>query len=115
MGNELNKCFGKLHDEISFYKAFRRDLFEAKGEVIIFTPFVTKFRSDYYRKIFRNLRDRNIEIFIFTRPSSEYELIIQPQIEVLFRRLEKLGVHVFHPGKYIHQKAAIIDRNIVWE
>lgn len=104
-----------LHDEHTFYKAFTDDLLAAKKEVIIYSPFVSKFRTDCLRPSIEKLIERNIDVFIFTRPIEEYETIIQPQIKRALEKLEKLGVHVLFPGRYIHQKVAIIDRKILWD
>lgn len=104
-----------LFNEKTFYHSFTKDLLEAKKEVIIYSPFVSKFRADFYKPIIEKLRNRNIEVFIFTRPLDEYELIFRPQIKQALKNLEKQGICIFFMGKYIHQKVAIIDRAILWE
>jgi len=104
-----------LYNEKTFYKALTADMLAAKKEVIIYSPFVSKFRTDFLKPTIEKLIDRNIDIFIFTRPIEEYEDIIQPQIECALKRLEELGVCIFYPGRYIHQKIAIVDREVLWE
>lgn len=104
-----------LYNENTFYKALTADMLASKKEVIIYSPFVSKFRTDFLKPTIEKLINRNIDIFIFTRPIEEYEDIIQPQIECALKRLEKLGVCIFYPGRYIHQKVAIIDREVLWE
>jgi len=110
-----NNQENNLYNEMTFYKKFIGDLYDAKREIVIFSPYVAKFRMDYYKKVIDKLRSRNIDIFIFTRPIEEYDNIMRPQIQVILERLEEMGVCVYHPGRYIHQKAAIIDREILWE
>jgi len=104
-----------LYNENTFYKALTTDMLAAKKEVIIYSPFVSKYRTDFLKPTIEKLVDRNIDIFIFTRPIEEYENIIQPQIECTLKRLEELGVYIFYPGRYIHQKVAIVDREVLWE
>ena len=104
-----------LYNENTFYKALTADMLAAKKEVIIYSPFVSKYRTDFLKPTIEKLVDRNIDIFIFTRPIEEYENIIQPQIECALKRLEELGVYIFYPGRYIHQKVAIVDREVLWE
>lgn len=104
-----------LFNDKTFYRKFTDDLSSAKKEVIIYSPFVTKFRTDFYKPIIEKLRERNIEIFIFTRPLEEYDSIFRPQIEYALNNFEKQGVCIFYLGKYIHEKVAIIDREILWE
>ena len=111
--HELQKL--DLYNENTFYKALIADMLAAKKEVIIYSPFVSKFRTDFLKPTIEKLIDRNIDIFIFTRPIEEYDSMMQPQIECALKRLEELGVCIFYPGRYIHQKVAIVDREVLWE
>lgn len=104
-----------LYNEKTFYKALIQDMLSAKKEVIIYSPFVSKYRTDFLKSTIEKLIDRNIDIFIFTRPIEEYEPIIRTQNECSLKRFEEMGVTIFYPGRYIHQKVAIIDREILWE
>ena len=104
-----------LYNENTFYKALTADMLAAKKEVIIYSPFVSKFRTDFLKPTIEKLIDRNIDIFVFTRPIEEYDSTMQPQIGCALKRLEELGVCIFYPGRYIHQKVAIIDREVLWE
>jgi phosphatidylserine/phosphatidylglycerophosphate/cardiolipin synthase-like enzyme len=104
-----------LFNEKTFYSALIRDMLQAKQEVIIYSPFVSKFRTDCLKPTIAKLKYRNIDVFIFTRPLEEYDNIIRTQIEVALKRFEEMGVNIFYPGRYIHEKVAIIDRQILWE
>lgn len=108
---------GNLYNEKTFYRYVIKDMLAAKKEVIIYSPFVSKFRTDFLKETIEKLRERNIEIFIFTRPIeiSTYDTIIQDQIQVALNRYEELGVNVCYLPGYIHEKVAIIDREILWE
>jgi phosphatidylserine/phosphatidylglycerophosphate/cardiolipin synthase-like enzyme len=105
----------KLFNENTFYRAFVTDLLSANKEVIIYSPFVTKSRTDFLKPTIKKIRNRNIEVFIFTRPISEYESFIQPIIEKIFKEYEAMGVCVIALDGSIHQKVAIIDREILWD
>jgi len=104
-----------LYNEKTFYRAFTKDLLETEREVIIYSPFASKFRTDFYKPIVEKLRHRNIEVFVFTRPVEDYEPIFQDQIRIALERYEEIGVCVNFMSRYIHEKAAIIDRKILWE
>lgn len=104
-----------LYNENTFYNALTKDMLSAKKELIIYSPFVSKFRTDFLKPTIEKLIDRNIDIFIFTRPIEEYDSTMQPQIGCALKRLEELGVCIFYPGRYIHQKVAIVDREVLWE
>ncbi len=104
-----------LFNEKTFYRSFIDDMLSAKKEVIIYSPFVSKFRTDFFKRTIEKLRHRNIEIFIFTRPTNEYDSLFQPQIECALKRYEDQGVNIFYLEGSIHEKLAIIDRTILWE
>lgn len=104
-----------LFNEKTFYQAFTKDMLSAKKEIIIYSPFVSKFRTDFFKNTIEKLRHRNIEIFIFTRPIIEHDPILQPQIECTLKHYEDLGVSVFYIEGSIHEKVAIIDREVLWE
>lgn len=105
----------KLFNEKTFYRAFVQDMLKAEKEVIICSPFVTKFRSEFFKPIIKKLKNRNIEIFIFTRPIEEYDLLQRAQATSAINDYKELGVNIFCPQGNIHEKIAIIDREILWE
>jgi phosphatidylserine/phosphatidylglycerophosphate/cardiolipin synthase-like enzyme len=117
IGNEEQKRDknADLFNEKTFYSAFVADLLSAKKEVIIYSPFVTKSRTDFLKPTIQKIRNRNIEIFIFTRPISEYESFHQPIIVKIFKEYEAMGVCVIPLDGSIHQKVAVVDREILWD
>ena len=105
----------KLFNEKTFYRAFVDDLLNAKEEIVIYCPFVTKFRSDFFRQTFTKLKRRNINVFIFTRPLEEHDLLMRSEITCALKEYEELGVCIVYLEGFIHEKAAMIDREILWE
>ena len=104
-----------LYNEKTFYKAFVEDVLNAKKEIIIYCPFISKFRSEYFHKTFQALQKRNICIFIFTRPIEEHDYLMRTEIKCALRDYEELGVYITYLPGYIHAKTAVIDREILWE
>lgn len=104
-----------LYNEKTFFRYFIKDALEAKKEVIIYSPFVSKYRTDYLKRTIEKLRQKNIEVFIFTRPVESYESMFRKQIQCALDRYEEMGVCVFFLPGFIHEKVAIIDREILWE
>jgi len=104
-----------LYDEKTFYRAFTKDLLNANSEVVIYSPFVSKYRSEYFTKILIALRRRNIAVFIFTRPLEEVDYLMRTEVECAVKDYETLGACMIYLPGLIHQKAAIIDREILWE
>ena len=88
--SERNAVTSKLdlYNEKSFYKAFTADLLSAQKEVIIHCPFISKYRSEFFKDIFLKLIQRNIPIFIFTRPLDEHEYFAKSEISCALREYE---------------------------
>lgn len=104
-----------LYNDQTFYEAFTRDLLEAKKEVVIYCPFVTKYRSEYFRRTLQELKRRNIAVFIFTRPLEEHDMVMKSEVMCALRDYEELGACLVYLPGYIHEKLAVIDRLILWE
>ena len=92
----------RLFNEKTFYRAFVQDMLKAEKEVIICSPFVTKFRSEFFKKTLEKLRRRNIEVFIFTRPIEEYDILQRAQAESAINDYKEFGVNIFCPQGNIH-------------
>jgi uncharacterized protein YqfB (UPF0267 family) len=104
-----------LFNEVSFYTAFTKDVLAAKREVIIYSPFVSKYRAETVFGAVAKLTNRNIDVFIFTRPVAEYEARQRDQVRSVLAHFEELGAFVYCLPGGIHEKIAIIDREILWE
>ena len=104
-----------LFNEQTFYKAFVQDMLKAENEVIIYSPFISKFRSDFFRETMTKLKKRNINVFIFTRPLEEHNLVMRSEITCALNDYKEFGADIFCLPGLIHEKVAIIDREILWE
>jgi|GEM_PF-395199 phosphatidylserine/phosphatidylglycerophosphate/cardiolipin synthase-like enzyme len=104
-----------LYDEKTFYRSFTKDLLNSNKEVIIYSPFVSKYRSEYFTTTLIALRRRNIAVFIFTRPLEEVDYLMRSEVKCALKVYEELGACIIYLPGLIHQKAAIIDREILWE
>jgi phosphatidylserine/phosphatidylglycerophosphate/cardiolipin synthase-like enzyme len=104
-----------LFNEKSFYQTFSEDMLKAKKEVVIYSPFISKYRSEYFRRVFTALRRKNIPIFIFTRPLEEHEYFAKAEIACALRDYEEMGANITYLKGYVHEKLAVIDREILWE
>lgn len=104
-----------LFNEKSFFKAFVSDMLSAKKEVVIYSPFISKYRSEFFRSTFATLRRKNIPIFIFTRPLEEHEYFARAEIACALKDYEEMGATITYLDGYVHEKLAVIDREILWE
>jgi phosphatidylserine/phosphatidylglycerophosphate/cardiolipin synthase-like enzyme len=104
-----------LYNQNTFYPALTKDMLNAEKEVIIYSPFIGKYRADLLLKTFKELVRRNIAVFVFTRTVEEHEIQVQEEIRTIIGEYREAGIHVFCLIGSIHEKAAIIDQKIVWE
>lgn len=104
-----------LYNERTFYPAFVRDMLKAEKEVVVYCPFISKYRAEFFKNTLEKLRHRNIAVFIFTRPLEEHELLTRNEIKAALADYEELGACIIHLPGFIHQKLAIIDREILWD
>lgn len=104
-----------LYNEKTFYRTFVNDLLKAEKEVVIYSPFISKFRSEFFKNTFEKLKRRNIAVFIFTRPLEEHEYLMRNEIKAALGDYEEFGASIIEVPGFIHAKTAIIDRNILWD
>lgn len=102
-----------LADEESFYHRFTKDLFEAKQEVIIESPFVALSRLRSLQSTFESLIKKGVAVFVITKPPNEQNGLLSRQSEAGIRYFEALGVQVLLCHNH-HRKIAMIDRKVVW-
>jgi phosphatidylserine/phosphatidylglycerophosphate/cardiolipin synthase-like enzyme len=104
-----------LYNEITFYKRFIADLYQAEEEVIIESPFISTKRLTKLVPVFEMLIKRNIQVCIITRDPLENDSGMAENAEKGIRYFEKLGVQVLIIKGGHHRKLAMIDREILWE
>jgi PLD-like domain len=104
----------RLYDQISFYKAFQRDLEKAESRVIIESPFITEKRMNLLLPTLIELRNKGIRILINTKPFEEHEQRYRDQAIWAVGVMQDMGIEVLMTAGH-HRKLAIIDDNILWE
>lgn len=104
-----------LYNETTFYKQFIKDLSEAKKEVIIESPYITKKRLDILKPVFEKLMGRGVQVYIITKASQEHDALMAEQSEAGIRYFECLGLQVLLIKGGHHRKLAMIDRKVLWE
>lgn len=105
----------KLYDENSFYRKFINDLKHCKSEVIIESPFITSSRMRSLMPVFKNLVDRRVKVYVFTRDPKDQGNSLEIQSEQEVTNFESMGIQVLLCLGNHHRKLAILDRKILWE
>ena len=104
----------RLYDETKTYPAFLRDLANARSEVIIESPFISRKRANALYPSFRAAAKRGVLLVISTRHPNEHEGVHARYAAEAISKLQDLGVMVLFTGGH-HRKLAIFDRSILWE
>ncbi len=105
----------KLYDERSFYTAFSKDFKQARHEVIIESPYITKRRSSELAPLCKKLSERGVNVKILTRNPDHHDSNLRAQAWIGIKILRDAGVRVFSCDDLRHRKIAVIDDEILWE
>ena len=105
----------QLHDEHTFYQKFLTDLEGCTKEVIIESPYITTERMRTFDRLFKNLLEKDVKIYIITRDPREHDEFMETQSEDAITGCEVMGVQVLLCIGNHHRKLAILDRKVLWE
>jgi len=103
---------GIQYDDEEFWPSFHNDLANAKNEVVIFSPFITKERFGKLHLIFDQLIAKGINLYLVTVPPNETPSIMKGAKDVI-TKLKEMGIVVKFRSR-MHEKIALIDKNIEW-
>lgn len=104
----------KLYSEETFYKAFVKDIRQAKSELVIESAYMTTRRVHYLLPYFKELKKNQVRVVINTRNPEEHDLYLREEARKCLSLLLEIGVQVIF-SESLHRKTAIIDRNTLWE
>lgn len=105
----------RLYNERNFYRSFKKDLRNAKQQVIIESPFMSETRTKELLPIFKKLKKRGVKVIVYTRNPYQHDYLLRQQGFIAFKALKKAKVKVKLCKDMRHRKLAIIDEKILWE
>jgi len=111
-GNMNNQT--TIYNEKTFYPTFIDEMLKAEKEVVIYSPFISRFRANFFKKAMTKLDKKGVKLIIFTRPVNEHEEYIREEVKAALKVYEDLGAIIIFLEGSIHEKVAIIDRQILW-
>jgi phosphatidylserine/phosphatidylglycerophosphate/cardiolipin synthase-like enzyme len=112
-GNDL--LMSQLFDEVTFYRAFGKDLEDARRSVIIESPYLTEKRALEFSRLFKRLEKRGVAVRLNTRHPRHHDKTLEIQAWKAIKVLRKQGVKVYICSDMRHRKLAIIDNQILWD
>ena len=96
-------------------RALTEDLLNCRKEVIIESPYITCSRMKSVMPVFKNLVERGVKVYVFTRDPKDQSESLEIQSEQEITNFEALGIQVLLCLGNHHRKLAILDRKILWE
>lgn len=103
----------QLYDQANFYRAFERDLLNARRRVVIESPFITSRRFYALLPMLQKALNNGVTIVVNTRDPSEHEPLMRAHAEKCVEALHNIGVTVLYTGA-LHRKIALLD-DVVYE
>lgn len=100
-----------IFDNQNFLPMYSNDLINAKREVVIVSPFISRRRLLQMLKLMNTALGNKVKAVVLTRPATDYK--DKESIEETLSMLQIEGITVIYKSN-IHQKFAIFDQKIVW-
>ncbi|HRT69988.1 MAG TPA: AAA domain-containing protein [Syntrophales bacterium] len=113
-GGHYNPDLGQMYTEKNFWAQFFQDVIRSQQRLIILSPFLSVRRSSNFMDYFRVMKERGIDIRVYTRPRNQQTGEMANQADIVIDQLRSIGVMVIE-RRSMHQKVAIIDDTIAWE
>jgi len=104
----------ELFDEHSFFKAFSRDMKQARRSVIIESPYITVRRARDFAKLVRRC-NKKLKITVITRNPHHHDGNLVTQSIIGLAILKDSGINVIVCDDFRHRKLAIVDDQLLWE
>jgi hypothetical protein len=101
-----------IYSEREFWSNFFEDLKTCNRSLVIASPFLTNDATWKIAGELKELRKRQVQIVVYTRPPEEH--LNRYSFNLARSRLENAGINVTSVSK-INRKLAIIDDAILWE
>jgi len=100
-----------IFDHQNFQPVYENDLANARKEIVIVSPFVTKRRIQQTLPLISTAVQKQVNVTIVTRPVADYK--DDQTLNEIFAAMDSKGLRIVFKSN-IHQKFAIIDQSIVW-
>ncbi|AWI06776.1 TOTE conflict system archaeo-eukaryotic primase domain-containing protein [Clostridium drakei] len=102
-----------IYNNNNFLTVFSNDIFSAKHEIIIFSPFISKRRLLQMLKLLMIAIKNGSNVKVVTRPETDFKESDKEALKEMHELIRGLGVDIIFKTN-IHQKFAIVDKKIVW-
>jgi phosphatidylserine/phosphatidylglycerophosphate/cardiolipin synthase-like enzyme len=102
-----------IFDKDSFLPVFSNDIKNARQEIMILSPYITKKRTTFILQNLKQALANNVKVCVVTRPSGDFPGKNLSSWNDTIELMKMAGVVIVFKSN-IHQKFSIIDQRIVW-
>lgn len=107
------QCEKFFYDSETYYDSFRKDVINAREEVLISSPYVSSAGVERLTRICVSMVNTGVGIKLITYPSSRYTEDVKERIEIIHGKLISAGVQIKYCD-YISSRYAVIDKETLW-
>jgi len=112
-GESTPESIDVIFDKSNFLPVYTNDILNAKREILIVSPFVTKRRTLQMMQHLRIALENKVRVIVITRTIGDFNDKNASALQDALDILKDAGVSLIYKSN-IHQKYAVIDQRIVW-
>jgi len=102
-----------IFDKCNFLPVYTNDIINAKREILIISPFVTRKRTLQMMQHLEVALQNKVKVIVVTRPMEDFRDRDMTALKEALDLLEGVGISMVFKSN-IHQKFAVVDQKIVW-
>ncbi len=107
------ETINSIYNNNNFLTVFSNDIFSAKHEILIVSPFISKRRLFQMLKLLTNTIKNCDKVKVITRPETDFKGKDKDVLKEMYESIRTAGAELIFKAN-IHQKFAIIDKRTVW-
>lgn len=107
------ETINSIYNNNNFLTVFSNDIFSAKHEILIVSPFISKRRLSQMLKLLMATIKNCDKVKVITRPETDFKEKDKDGLKEMYESIRAFGIEIIFKAN-IHQKFAIIDKKTVW-
>jgi phosphatidylserine/phosphatidylglycerophosphate/cardiolipin synthase-like enzyme len=107
------ETINSIYNNNNFLTVFSNDIFTAKNEILIVSPFISKRRLSQMLKLLVVTIKNCAKVKVITHLETDFKEKDAADLKEMYESIRASGIDIIFKAN-IHQKFAIIDEKIVW-
>ncbi|MCG6536206.1 MAG: phospholipase D-like domain-containing protein, partial [Syntrophales bacterium LBB04] len=110
-GSLADESMDIIFDNRNFLPVYQNDVINARREIVIVSPFITKRRILQMLPLMRTALEKGIKVVVVTRPATDFR--DNQALKEILDMIQTTGITLVYKSS-IHQKFAVFDQLIIW-